>query len=167
MHALTWDDLFIDAALLDFSALLLEWPGLVNEEIRPIGAAVFGDLFFERRSGVVEKLDVLEGGVHHVANNFQQFSEFMNTPEWQEQHLLSQGVALLKEKGVHRAPGQFFGFAPHPAITGQIDWSRVMPLDAIVWNSICAQSLGTPPITTTSAVPTSPPKQPWWKFGKR
>lgn len=114
-------------------------------EIRPLGASAFGDLFFERRSGEVIKLDVLEGGVHSVAPKFKRFSDLMNSAEWQEQHLLSQGIALLKEKGIARERGQFFGFAPHPALAGKIDWARVVPLDAIVWNSICVQTLGVAP----------------------
>lgn len=145
MNSLTWHDLFVDASLLDFNALLSEWPGLVDSQIRPIGASAFGDLFFERRSGEVMKLDVLEGGVHPVAASFQRFGELMNSREWQEQHLLSQGVALLKQKGISRGPSQFFGFAPHPSFIGKIDWSRVMPFDAVVWNSICAQTLGVIP----------------------
>ncbi|NHZ38519.1 hypothetical protein [Massilia rubra] len=145
MNSLTWNDLFVDAAQLDFSGMLLEWPGLLSGEIRPIGASVFGDLFFERRSGEIVKLDVLEGGVHFIANSFQQFSEVMNTIEWQEHHLLSDGVALLKEKGMSRASSEFFGFAPHPSFTGKIDWSKAMLLDAAVWNSICAQALRSAP----------------------
>lgn len=165
MNSLIWNDLFVDASLLDFKALLLEWPVLVVGNIRPIGASVFGDLFFERSSGEVMKLDVLEGGVHHVAASFQRFSELMNSHEWQEENLLSQGVALLKAKGVDRGPSQFFGFAPHPSLAGKIDWSRVMPLDAVVWNSICAQTLAFVP-PDVPAMPDAPPQQPWWKFGK-
>lgn len=166
MNSLTWNDLFVDATDLDFERLLAEWPGLITEEIRPLGASVFGDLFFERRAGEVDKLDVLEGGLHCIANSFQEFSEFMNSPEWQEQHLLSQGVALLKEKGLSRAPGQFFGFVPHPEFTGKIDWSKVMPLDAVVWNSICAQTLGVAPAPEISTAPSIPSKRSWWKLGK-
>jgi hypothetical protein len=165
MNKLTWDDLFVDATLLDFHALLSEWSGLKVGQIRPIGASVFGDLFFERRSGEVMKLDVLEGGVNPVAASFQQFGELMNSPEWQEMHLLSQGVVLLKEKGVSRGLGQFFGFAPHPSLVGRIDWARVMPLDAVVWNSICAQTLGTA-LPAEPAMLQEPHKQPWWKLGK-
>lgn len=146
MKSLTWNDLFVDASLIDFNSLLLEWPGLPVGEIRPIGASVFGDLFFEHRSGEVSKLDVLEGGLHLIAPSYQKFSELMNSAEWQEEHLLSQGVALIKEKMISRAPNQFFGFTPHPSVTGRIDWSRVMPLDAVVWKSICAQTLGVTPI---------------------
>lgn len=141
MSSLTWDDLFIDAALLDVNSLLLEWPGKVTGQVRLIGASAFGDLFFERRSSEVVKLDMLDGGVHFVADDFQRFSELMNSREWQQENLLSEGVALLKEKEVLRGIGQFYGFAPHPIFTGAIDWSKVMPLDAVVWNSICAQSV--------------------------
>ncbi|EOA03836.1 hypothetical protein HFRIS_015801 [Herbaspirillum frisingense GSF30] len=102
----------------------------------------FGDLFYQNRSGAVFKLDVLEGGASQIADTIQQFTELMNSGKWQEYHLLSEGVALLKQKGLERSPLQFFGFAPHPALAGKIDWSRVMPLDAVVWHSICAQSLG-------------------------
>jgi len=160
MSSLTWDDLFVDAAHLDFDRLLLEWSGMVVGQIRPIGASVFGDLFFQRGSGEVEKLDVLEGGIHPVAASFEQFTSLMNSVEWQEKNLMSNGVALLKDKGVTRATGQFFGFVPHPAFTGAIDWARVMPLNAAVWNSICAQAL------SGKSVPREPAKRPWWKLGK-
>jgi len=144
MNSLTWADIFIDAALLDFATLLEQWPGLVTGQVRPIGASVFGNLFLERRSGEVEKIDVLEGGLHRVANSFSEFAGLMNSQQWQEQNLLTEGIALLKEKGVTRGVGQFYGFAPHPALVGSIEWSTVMPLDAVVWNSICAQVLSAP-----------------------
>lgn len=90
---------------------------MVVGRLRPIGASAFGDLFFERPSGEVERLDVLEGGVHPVANSFDDFSSLMNLRDWQESSLLTQGVALLSEREIVRGPGQFYGFAPHPAFT--------------------------------------------------
>jgi hypothetical protein len=66
----------------------------------------------------------------------------MNSEDWQKAHLLSNGVALLKDKGVSKTQAQFFGFAPHPSFAGKIVWSSVLPLVAIVWHSICAQTLG-------------------------
>lgn len=144
MTQLSWPDIFVDASALDFGRLLGFWPHTVSGQLRPIGASAFGDLFFERPSGHVERLDVLEGGVHPVAPNFDEFSKLMNTPNWQESSLLTQGVALLVERGVSRAPAQFFAFAPHPAFTGKIDWSRVMSMDAEIWHSICAQVLDAP-----------------------
>ena len=68
----------------------------------------------------------------------------MNSREWQTANLLTEGVALLLERGITRTQNQFFAFAPHPAFTGKIDWGRVMPMDAEIWHSICAQTLDTP-----------------------
>lgn len=80
--------------------------------------------------------------LHKVVESFQHLTAMMNFREWQEENLLSHGVALLKERGVSRGPGQFCGFAPHPTFIGKADWAKVLPFDAVVWNSICAQSLG-------------------------
>lgn len=138
---LSWPDIFTDASALDFLELLALWPGAVQGRLQPIGASAFGDLYFQRPNGSVERLDVLEGGVHLVASSNGEFGGLMNSPEWQRSNLLTEGVALLLERGLKRGSSQFFAFAPHPVFTGKIDWSRVMPLDAKVWHSICAQAL--------------------------
>jgi hypothetical protein len=141
MGTLSWSDIFIDASQLPFEKLLSCWPGMVGGRLSPIGASAFGDLYFLRPSGEVERLDVLEGGVAVVAQSFGEFQSFMNNPSWQAENLLTFGVSLLVERGLLREPGQFYGFAPHPAFTGAIAWERAMPLDALVWHSICSQAL--------------------------
>ena len=141
MTRLAWPDIFIDASALDFAALLAYWPNTVSGRVRPIGASAFGDLYFQRPNGNVERLDVLEGGIHLVAASQEEFATLMNSQEWQEGNLLTEGVALLLERGLTRGPGQFFAFAPHPSFVGKIDWSRVIPLDSTIWHSICAQAL--------------------------
>jgi hypothetical protein len=146
---LEWSDIFVDASALKGIPLFQQWPNTVQGRVALIGASAFGDLFFSRPEGAVEQLNVLEGGVHHVAATFEKFTRLMNTPKWQESMLLTQGVALLAERGIPRGSQQFYGFAPHPRWTGRIDWARVMPLDAVVWHSICAQTLdGLEPGTT-------------------
>jgi hypothetical protein len=145
MNALSWPDIFVDASLLDFPRLLGHWPHTISGPLRPIGASVFGDCFFQRPNGHVERLDVLEGGVHPVASTFDEFSRLMNSREWQEANLLTRGIALLMDRGLVRGDGQFFAFAPHPSFTGKIIWDRVMPMDAEIWHSICAQTLDARP----------------------
>ena len=137
----SWSDIFIDASALDFAQLLAYWPYTVSGRLQPIGASAFGDLYFQRPNGNVERLDVLEGGTHFIAASREDFHALMNSQEWQESNLLTEGVALLLERGLARGSGQFFGFAPHPSLVGKLDWSRVMPLDSMVWHSICAQAL--------------------------
>jgi hypothetical protein len=141
MTRLGWPDIFTDASALDFPALLALWPRTISGSLQPIGASAFGDLYFLRPNGSVERLDVLEGGIHFVASSSTEFGKLMNSPEWQSSNLLTEGVALLQERGISRELGQFFAFAPHPVFLGKIDWSRVMPLDASIWHSICAQVL--------------------------
>ncbi|MBV9562221.1 MAG: hypothetical protein JOY90_17510 [Bradyrhizobium sp.] len=138
---LEWSDIFVDASSLRGIPLFQQWPNSVRGRVALIGASAFGDLFFTRPEGVVERLDVLEGGVHRAAATFEEFRRLMNTPKWQESMLLTKGVALLAERGIDRGSQQFYGFAPHPSLAGRIDWAHVMPLDAIVWHSICAQLL--------------------------
>ena len=141
MAKLTWSDIFVDGAALDAARLFQQWPATVQGRVALIGASAFGDLFFQRPDGAVHRLDVLEGGIHPVAETFDDFTRCMNSSEWQEGKLLTSGVALLVERGVRRGAGQFYGFAPHPSLTGKIDWQCVMALDAVVWHSICAQLL--------------------------
>lgn len=141
MQRLTWTDIFVDWSTLDIGELLALWPHTVTGQLRPIGASVFGDCFFERPAGNVEKLDVLEGGVHFVARDLDEFGKLMNTESWQENALLTHGIALLHERGLHRLENQVFAFSPHPAFTGKIDWGSVMTMDARVWHSICSQVL--------------------------
>jgi hypothetical protein len=136
---LSWPDIFVDPSTLDFSGLLALLPRTVSGRLRPIGASVFGDCFFERPSGQIEIL--LEGGIHLVAENMDEFRILMNAVSWQKHALLTQGIALLIERGIARPPHQFFSFVPHPASTGKIDWDTVRPMDAYVWHSICAQIL--------------------------
>jgi hypothetical protein len=54
----------------------------------------------------------------------------------------------------------------HPAFVGKIVWSSVRPLSALVWNSICAQTLAKP---VEGPAPSATPergKKSWWKFGR-
>lgn len=141
MIQLSWRDLFTDDPSLNLARLVEMWPNTIQGQLRPIGMSAFGDLFFERRDGRIERLDVLEGGTSEVARSAAEFSESMNTVTWQEQFLLSQGVALLTERGVRRNPNQCFAFAPHPSFVGKLDWERVVLMDAPVWHSICSQLL--------------------------
>ncbi|WP_305258613.1 hypothetical protein [Undibacterium sp.] len=141
MTTLTWPEIFIDASALDIQTLFSNWPKTLTGKVRPLGCSAFGDLYFERENGPIERLDVLEGGIHTIAPDMNDFSAMMNSPEWQEVNLLTEGICLLKEKGIERGANQFYGFAPHPAFVGSINWASAIALDANVWHSICAQVL--------------------------
>jgi hypothetical protein len=103
--------------------------------------SAFGDIYFERPDGHVERLDVLEGGITQIAATRAEFTKLMNTQTWQEKNLLSEGVALLADRGKKRQPQQCFAPVPHPALSGSIDWNGIMVMDAAAWHSICSQML--------------------------
>ena len=131
MSQLSWTDLFTDASHLDFKRLLGLWPKTVSGSVVPIGASAFGDLFFQGPLGDVEKLDVLEGGVHYAASSFDEFKSLMNSRYWRDVNLLTHGVGLARSKGLSRRQSQFFGFAAHPSSSGKINWASMMPMDAV------------------------------------
>jgi len=137
----SWTDLFTDASHLDFKRLLGLWPKTISGPAIPIGASAFGDLFFLRPLGNVEKLDVLVGGVHHAASSLDEFKSLMNSRYWRDTNLLTGGVRLARSKGLSRKQSQFFGFAVHPASSGRIGWDSAVPMDAVAWHSVCAKTL--------------------------
>lgn len=145
MTELAWADLFSEASALDFGRLLALWPGTVSGTARPVGMSAFGDVYLERPEGRVERLDVLEGGVHQVAATRDEFATLMNNREWQEQNLLSEGVLLLVGRGLRRAAGECYAFSPHPRLDGKIEWGNTMIMSAYAWHSICAQLLDSRP----------------------
>ncbi|MBB3178433.1 hypothetical protein [Variovorax sp. Sphag1AA] len=126
---------------MDFRRLLALWPKTITGPLMPIGASAFGDVFFQRPRGNVEKLDVLVGGVHHAASSYDEFKSLMNSRYWRDTNLMTGGVHLTRSKGLSRKKSQFLGFAAHPSISGKLDWALAMPMDAVVWHAVCAKTL--------------------------
>lgn len=94
-------------------------------------------------------LDVLTGQVERVADSYEVFMREVNEQWWRETYLFSELVYQLHEAGKAPGPGQCYALAPHPALGGPnpangdaIDPRFVMVSDVLVWQSICAQSLG-------------------------
>jgi hypothetical protein len=141
MSQFSWTDIFTDASHLDFKRLLGLWPKTVCGPVIPIGASAFGDLFFQRPLGNVEKLDVLVGGVHHAASSLDEFKSLMNSRYWRDVNLLTGGVRLAQSKSLPRKQSQFFGFAAHPSFSGRVNWAAAMPMDAADWHAVCAKTL--------------------------
>ena len=140
---LNWDDLLIqNFAELDVRTWLGYWSGWVDGRVAPLFMSKFGDWFLRRPDGSTDELSVLEGTYTTVASTPEAFSALVNSPQWQEQHLLSGMVALFHERNIIPPPGQCYAFAPHPSFTGRIDPARVMLMDIGVWQHICLQTLG-------------------------
>ncbi|MBL1271175.1 MAG: hypothetical protein COB25_001875 [Oceanospirillales bacterium] len=140
--SISWSEIFLQGAEIDFGQLLEQWSPLVSGKIQPIGLSAFGDIYFLQPDGSVKVLDVLEGAVHEVAESQRAFGECMNSKEWQDSNLMPEVVWQLQNRGLVRKPGEVYGFAPHPSLAGKVSPETAMVMDAFVWHSICAQLLG-------------------------
>ncbi|MDM0107652.1 hypothetical protein QTH97_22075 [Variovorax sp. J22R24] len=160
MKLLPSTELFIDAARVEFEPLVGMWPKSIGGKVLPIGASVFGDLFFQRPEGNVQKLDVIEGGVHHAAFHLGEFTLLLGSQYWRDTHLMSHGAGLARRRGLARRKGQFFGFTRHPFHDGRIDWNSLTCFDAVEWHAICAKALDRRPGPTGSQTRTARVRRP-------
>jgi hypothetical protein len=150
MLRLTWDDLLIQHITPEqFRDWISPWAGMVNGRAAPAFLSKFGSWFLRRPKGHVEMLDVLTGQLDRIAESYEEFIRLVNEQSWQESYLFSELVYLLHQADKVPGPGQCYALAPHPALGGpnpangdKIDPKFVMVTDVIVWQSICAQSVG-------------------------
>jgi len=150
MPRLTWDDLLVQEMTADqFRDWMSPWFGVISGRMAPAFMSKFGSWFLRRPGGHVEMLDVLTGQVERVADSYEVFMREVNEQWWRETYLFSELVYQLHEAGKAPGPGQCYALAPHPALGGPnpangdaIDPRFVMVSDVLVWQSICAQSLG-------------------------
>ena len=137
---LTWDDLVIEKISAPEAHIWLSyWSDAIGGKIAPIFMSKFGDWFLRRPDGSTDEFSVIEGTNSTIALSPDEFIGLVNTPSWQEEHLLSIQVSQLHERGIIPKHGQCYGFAPHPLLTGRIEIGEVMLMDIGVWQSICAQ----------------------------
>jgi hypothetical protein len=150
MLQLTWNDLLVqDISPEQFRDWILPWAGVVTGRVAPAFMSKFGFWFLHRPEGHVEMLDVFTGRVERIADTNDELIKQVNERWWQETYLFSELVYQLHDAGKIPGSGQCYVLAPHPALGGPnpsagdaIDTKFVTITDAIVWQSICAQSLG-------------------------
>ena len=161
MSRLTWADLLIDDITPDqFRAWIAPWAGVIGGTVAPAFLSKFGVWFLRRPAGAVEMLDVFTGQLQPVTDSYEAFVREVNEPWWQEVYLLSELVLQLHEVGKVPGPGECYAIAPHPALGGPtptngeaVDPRFVLIVDVVVWQSICAQSLGVAPDAAPGAAP--------------
>ena len=149
MLRLTWADLLIEGITPDqFRDWLAPWANVVTGTVGPALASKFGFLFLRRPEGHVEMLDVFTGQLEPVADSFEEFMRAVNEQWWQEVYLLSEFVFQLHAAGIVPGLGQCYAI-PHPGIGGPnpangeaIDPRFVQVMDMAVWQSMCAQFVG-------------------------
>jgi hypothetical protein len=148
---LGWDDLVIqNLQKQDCEKWLGHWSGWVNGRVLPLYMSKFGDWFLRHPDGSTSELSVLEGTCGKIASTPDEFMDLVNSQDWQEQHLLSLIVLQLHERNVAPAEGQCYGLAPHPILSGRIDIDHALIMPIGAWQSVCAQILGSGPLSRVS-----------------
>lgn len=150
---LTWDDLLIqDVPSETLGRALSPWSFLFEGRVAPIFLNRFGSWFLQRPDGSVEMLDVLDGSVRRLGEDLESFWRAVNTPEWQEEYLLSLDVRDLHVAGKVAKGSDCYALAPHPVFGGvnpgrgdAVVPERVAVVSLDVWQSICRQAFGGPP----------------------
>lgn len=159
MTELSWNDLFLQDARIDFERIVSCWPQLTGK-VGPIGLSAFGDLFFARPDETVWVLDTFSGEVRRVAASQVEFSKLMNSQPWQQENLRSLLVLELRDRGLTRGPGQVFAPVPHPIHAGSVRLEGTQVMDAVVWHSISSQCVAQPGPAREYQLE----QKPWWKF---
>ena len=147
---LTWADLLIDPPSTGMAEILAPWRAILNGKFRPIAFSAFGNLFFERPDGSVHVLDVIDGEVTGVAPSFTSFQTLVNTREWQEEHLASELIWQLRQRGLRPGVNECYAISPHPVFGAGITPDRIMPMSIQVWLSLSAQAHGFPAVSSSA-----------------
>ena len=150
MSRLTWSDLLIeDITPEQFRDWLAPWSGVLVGRVGPLFLNKFGFFFLRRPEGHIEMLDVFTGQLSRAADSHADFVRDVNEQWWQEVYLLSELVFQLHEVGKVPGSGQCYALCPHPALGGRnpangeaVDPRFVTVMDVVIWQSLCAQSLG-------------------------
>jgi hypothetical protein len=143
---LAWDDLLIQHVPETETRIWLGyWSATIEGRVAPVFLSKFGDWFLRRPDGSTDELSVIDGRCSQVAGTPEEFHTLVNTPVWQEEHLLSFHVFQLHERGLVPKASECYAFAPHPLISGRINIDEALVMDIGVWQHICAQLICAPP----------------------
>ena len=118
---------------------LADWtwlPGLTD--LRPVLVTVFADVILQGPDGYWW-LDTMEGNLSCEWGSADELNQALATPEGQDTYLLGGLAHGAQARGLERAPGQVYVFAPPPVLSGSFDLANVMAMDLTVALSLSGQ----------------------------
>jgi hypothetical protein len=150
---LGWDDLLIrNLPPNQCERWLAHWSGTIAGRVLPLYMSNFGDWFLRHPDGSTSALSVLDGTYSKIASTPDEFTALLNSPEWQEDCLLSLLVYQLHEHQTIPVEGQCYGFVPHPRLSGRIDVNHAIIVEIGAWQAICAATVALKAGTTVSVL---------------
>lgn len=134
-----WQRFSIDPAGLKHDRLLTDWRWLVPSDLRPFSLTLFGDWFFEDKSGSVFFLDTVCGELRSIAPTRAAFLIARELPENSDQWYMTELAQLCLNRGLRTAAGKCLGFKILPILGGKLDVENIEVCDLMVYLSITGQ----------------------------
>jgi Domain of unknown function (DUF1851) len=140
--AISLDDLTVRFDHLDGASLLEDWRWLVGDSMHVALISALGDTFLQdARDGSVHLLAAGSGDFLRIADNLEQFSELLGTPDFVVDQFAPGVVVEMRALGRPLVPGQVYGYKKPPALGGTYSTDNLEPTDISVHFSLLGQIL--------------------------
>ena len=130
---LTWNELTINIAELDFEKLLNDWTWLLKRDMKPLLVSALGDVFLEDLDGSIHWLDTNFGSLTCIAKSAVEFKEMITVPENVSEWFLPQLIGDLIQT---LTAGQCYSADHPPGLGGEFILSNLKPTDIYIHYSI-------------------------------
>jgi hypothetical protein len=135
---ITWNELTISPAGVDFDDLLSDWRWLVGEEYQPVVISALGDLFLRHDDGRIFWLNTGWGQLTEVAESGEEFKKLMvqpnNAAEWFIPNLVGDLLSSGKKLG-----GRVLQLSNSAGLGGEINPDNFEPTSLSVHFSVLGQ----------------------------
>jgi hypothetical protein len=139
LHNEHWRDFTIPVEGLDVQTLLTEWRWLIPENMKPLLLSFFGDWMLESPDGKIHFLDLLEGDVNCISQSAQELESMLQQEENRKHWLMTDWVQICRERGLHLAVGECYGWKIAPHLGGKLDFQNIQVFDLAVYECITGQ----------------------------
>lgn len=136
---LTMNDLTISPEGLDRNSFLSDWDWLMTEKMQPILLTAMGDVFAEGKSGIVYYLDMVEGTVHEVTENFEDFKKLLTDSEFVTSFMFPNRIVEYREAGLQLEKNQVYSHKQPLVLGGADELENVVTTDVSVHVSLHGQ----------------------------
>ena len=137
---ITMNDLTVPMDHLEREAILQDWTWLIGETKFPILFAACGDAFLQdTQDGTVWVLDSMEGALHQVALDLDEFRSLLNDREFVSDYLAVQMIGDLIQEGKELDPGHIYSLTVPVPLGGEVTLPNIEPTDIQVHFSVLGQ----------------------------
>jgi hypothetical protein len=136
---ITMNDLTINPSGVAMDTLLSEWTWAMPEPLRPVLLTAMGDAFGQGPSGAVYFIDMVEGAIHHVADDGDAFQSLLRDNQFVTDHMFPSRIVEFRKAGMTLQPGEVYSHKQFLVLGGEDDIDNVETTDVSVHISMHGQ----------------------------